>query len=459
MKTQSNLYVSEENSPAEMSDFIANYDFDYSFAVGHGNTVLTATKNIDNILDMPRWDLYKALERSDRNILEIADIWNITSGTPGDNYLVGDDFADLIFGLDGNDSLFGGLGNDVIAVHGGIDYVDGGDGNDFILYGQEVPTNPFGEFVGMGINLLAGKTYIVFSGIQPQTVDTLVNIENVGGSIGHDYIVGSHGDNILFGNTGNDDIYGLDGDDRLVGYGGQIGEIDTLSGGSPVIDGAEETISSDGQDVFVLGTERFLFYEGEGHAVVKDYQHGGEDGDIIQLHGSLDSYNFKPAFDDETMTSGDLEIYYHDDLIGIVENNWSVDLKFAGSGESFSVSWEPIVVSAEITSDVYDYHNGYYSGLFLEGTLYPDEAYYKEYDLVTLSAWDLELFEGTGASVAIISSDEYPSLGVGHYSDESYVSIFIGLDMPNASVLNLIFEEPGIDIPLHEWTEVTGTIS
>lgn len=429
MKTQLNPYASNVISQTKMGEFTANYDLAYSSVYG---------------ITVPHWGMQIALENIEFNILKIAEIENIIGGSYHDEEQIGSDNDDLVFGGDGNDSLFGGLGNDVLAGHDGSDYIDGGEGNDFVLYGQEYPYDSYaGEFIGMGINLLAGTTYIVFPGIQPQVVDTLINIENVGGSIGYDYIVGSHGDNILFGNTGNDDIYGLDGDDRLVGYGGQEGEIDTLSGGEPVIGGAEDTGLSDGQDTFVLGTERVLFYEGAGHAVVKDYQYGGEDGDIIQLHGSASDYTFMPVYDDGTMTSGDLEIYYGDDLIGIVENTLSADLEFANSGESIAVSWQPLVVSTEI--DYWLYENG----LFLEGTIHPGEAYYQEDEFMTLPAWDLDLFDGTGELVENISSDDPDTWYYGSYGQ-------IIFEPEIADILVLTFETASADIPMHEWTGVTA---
>lgn len=388
-----------------------------------------------------------------KNLLDLVDVDVIHEGSDDDDILFGTLGDDVMLGHGGNDSLLGGWGSDVLFGSEGSDHMDGGNGNDFVLYGREIPTDPFGEFIGMGINLLAGTTYIVFSGIQPQVVDTLVGIENVGGSIGHDYIVGSHGNNILFGNAGNDDIYGLDGDDRLVGYGGQEGEIDTLSGGEPVIGGAEDTGLSDGQDTFVLGSELVLFYEGAGHAVVKDYQYGGEDGDIIELHGSASDYTFTPIYDDEVLANSDLEIYYGDDLIGLIENTLTADLLFANSGEEITISWEPLVVSADLSapSTVYD------NGGWVEGLLYPGEAYYQDGYPVTLSAWDLELFDGTGELLESISSEGDPDAvkAVDFYN--SYGYIYFEAD-EIGGLFTLVFDTASADIPMYEWTGATGFI-
>jgi Ca2+-binding RTX toxin-like protein len=103
-------------------------------------------------------------------------------GTPGHDFIIGDDADNIISASAGTDAVQGGFGDDKI---------DGGPGND-ILYGQE------------------GN-------------DTLL-----GGS-GNDALFGSNGDDVINGGSGIDVLHGGAGNDRLDG--GVDSDADTLSGG------------------------------------------------------------------------------------------------------------------------------------------------------------------------------------------------------------------------------------
>jgi Ca2+-binding RTX toxin-like protein len=130
-----------------------------------------------------------------------------TSGTGGDdlaNVITGGSGNDWIYGGGGDDTLTGGDGDDQIFAAGngsGNDLVDGGNGSDWYSAGSSMS-------VGMSVNLMTGMAY-AYNG----EVDTLVNIENVRGTMQDDMLIGDNGDNVLRGRGGNDYLAGIGGTD------------------------------------------------------------------------------------------------------------------------------------------------------------------------------------------------------------------------------------------------------
>ena len=108
----------------------------------------------------------------------------LTSGTEGDDNLVGYDTSDLASGNGGNDYITGGLGNDTLI---------GGDGNDRLL-GQTDDDQLSG---GSGADYLDGG----------------VGSDLLLGGDDADYIKGSSGNDTLEGGKGDDVLIGDDGDD------------------------------------------------------------------------------------------------------------------------------------------------------------------------------------------------------------------------------------------------------
>jgi Ca2+-binding RTX toxin-like protein len=134
--------------------------------------------------------------------------------------------ADTYFGLGGNDNLQGGQGDDLI---------DGGEGADNAGY--------FSANAGVTVDLrLAGPQNVGAD----QGVDTLVSIENLGGSdVGDDRLTGSAANNALNGNGGADTLIALGGDDFLQGAAGA----DSLDGGV----GNDVLVGGGGNDTLVGG--------------------------------------------------------------------------------------------------------------------------------------------------------------------------------------------------------------
>lgn len=188
--------------------------------------------------------------------------WNDTFGTAGNDVITGNDGDDRIYGGDGVDKLQGNGGDDFIDGGAGSDFILGGAGADMLLGGADNDTISGGDgddiidggagndviIGGRGFNIIDGGagtdtvTYAsttlapgfsgVYADLDPEADvfgtmdgfevddDVLVNIENIRGSQGNDYLAGNSGANVLRGGDGNDILVGRNGVDTLFGGGG-----------------------------------------------------------------------------------------------------------------------------------------------------------------------------------------------------------------------------------------------
>ncbi|MES0871364.1 calcium-binding protein, partial [Pseudovibrio sp. SCP19] len=132
---------------------------------------------------------------------------NFLEGNAGNDELHGGGGYDILVGGLGNDTMYGDDGDDFLRGGAGADHLDGGAGEDWVSYTEYGDTGETSV-----INLSTGKGE---SGVA--VGDTYLNIENVNGSDGSDYIIGSDHANILSGRKGNDTLIGNGGDDKLYG--------------------------------------------------------------------------------------------------------------------------------------------------------------------------------------------------------------------------------------------------
>lgn len=140
--------------------------------------------------------------------------------------LSGGDGNDLINGGLQADKLYGGDGDDLLAGGGGSDLINGGAGSDEIRF--------FGATSGITIAL--GKnatTAATVSGFAAGT--TILDIENILGSLYADKFTGNDSANRFMGGSGNDVFFGMLGIDVLEGGANN----DTLDGGAgaDILDG------------------------------------------------------------------------------------------------------------------------------------------------------------------------------------------------------------------------------
>ncbi len=138
-------------------------------------------------------------------------------GSAGDDTLIGDNNANVIYGYAGKDHIEGGGGNDVIYSGGGGDYIDGGAGIDTLSYSDSWSKVVVNLTTGIGQGGAAA-------------FDTILNIENLVGSKFDDVLTGDAGNNTLNGGAGKDILHGGAGADLLIGGSGA----DVLDGGDGV---------------------------------------------------------------------------------------------------------------------------------------------------------------------------------------------------------------------------------
>ncbi|MGX9353399.1 calcium-binding protein (plasmid) [Shimia sp. W99] len=128
----------------------------------------------------------------------------------GSNYndaLRGDDTGNTLTGLDGHNTLLGGPGADWLTPGSGSDSVDGGVGMDTVSFVDLAQ--------GASIDLMAGTA------TSGGDTDTLVNVENITGSIFGDFIRGNASDNHIRGLGDYDWLVGSEGSDTFDGGNGR----------------------------------------------------------------------------------------------------------------------------------------------------------------------------------------------------------------------------------------------
>lgn len=224
-----------------------------------------------------------------RNVLSTDTFVGIENviGSAGADYIWMDWTANAIRGGDGDDHLIGGPGDDHIYGEAGDDELDAGDGSDFLDGGAGTDTVFWWTsryYWTPSVDLATGR--ITYAG--HDLVDTVVNIENVRGDMGHNFIGGDGVANVLMGIGGDDVIEGRGGNDLLIGdqatrptSSSQIGQ-DRISGG----DGNDVIVGDAGDDLLSggSGADRFEFDVGSGHDRITDFQSGM---DSIALFGGL----------------------------------------------------------------------------------------------------------------------------------------------------------------------------
>lgn len=159
-------------------------------------------------------------------------------GDDGPNSLDGEGGDDLIRGFGGDDFLEGFTGNDTLEGGAGRDTFRPGEGNDLVDGGTQ-PNDFNGDRVRYDREHERGGTQGVNVDLENETAtdafgdtDTLIDIEEVIGSVFDDTIVGSGADNYIEGGDGDDSLSGGDGRDSFRGSDGA----DTVDGGASFVE-------------------------------------------------------------------------------------------------------------------------------------------------------------------------------------------------------------------------------
>ncbi|GGW41282.1 hypothetical protein GCM10011452_32050 [Gemmobacter lanyuensis] len=197
--------------------------------------------------------------------------------------LYGDDGNDTLLGETGADRLYGGAGADRLVGGSENDLLNGGAGNDTMNGGLGADRAEFetGPSQAMTVRLNAGTAV-------GQGTDTLIGIEHVTTGQGDDLIVGNAANNSLIAGAGADRLFGGDGSDRLMGGRGA----DTLTGGA--------------------NADRFIFGQGDGTDVVRDFQNGVDRFEITSGAASFAGISVVDAGENVRITFSNVTIIVED---------------------------------------------------------------------------------------------------------------------------------------------------
>ncbi|MEM7211650.1 MAG: Ig-like domain-containing protein [Pseudomonadota bacterium] len=177
---------------------------------------------------------------------DTADVTVVIQGE--DAALAGDELDNMLNGTDGNDVLIGNAGNDTLRGGDGEDSMDGGEGDD-IFYVNSAGDTVI-EAAGEGYDRVnTSITYTLTENVEMGTVTGTADLD----------LTGNVEDNWLNGNGGANVLSGLGGNDRLQGRGGD----DVLNGGQ----GNDNLYGN-------AGTDTFVFTDGDGIDVIRDFESG-----------------------------------------------------------------------------------------------------------------------------------------------------------------------------------------
>ena len=149
-----------------------------------------------------------------------------------------------VTGSDGNDDLTGDFQNNRLDGGAGDDVLRGAAGQDVLVGGTGINTADYSATSsGVDVNLTAGQASMDGNG----SVDTLLQIQNVKGSVYDDSLIGDAEDNLLEGGNRDDILEGRAGDDVLDGGAGEDTVDYRQAVSSVVVNLASNTASDDGE--------------------------------------------------------------------------------------------------------------------------------------------------------------------------------------------------------------------
>ncbi|MFO0295361.1 MAG: hypothetical protein ACK51F_18640, partial [Rhodospirillales bacterium] len=108
------------------------------------------------------------------------------------------------------ENIIGGSGNDLLTGDATSNTLSGGGGNDQLNGGAGFDAADY-SYLSTGITATLNALGTATVSVSATDVDTLISIENIGGSTGNDLLVGDATANVLRGNQGNDVLSGGDG--------------------------------------------------------------------------------------------------------------------------------------------------------------------------------------------------------------------------------------------------------
>ena len=210
-----------------------------------------------------------------------------------DTFIFTEEYSDYASGFFGHSQVIdGGFG---------IDTINAAAVDSNTVINLELGT---GQIDGMAVNIVGVEDVFSGDGDDELVGNHLRN--NLSGMRGSDLLIGGAGNDILDGGKGDDVLIGVEPSDWEAGS----GEYDTLTGGR-------------GADTFVLGDAYEAFYAVAGYALITDFSR--LEGDLLTLHGNLSDYSLGYG-DWAGGLAQDTLIYHQNDVIGLVQDNTSLNL-------------------------------------------------------------------------------------------------------------------------------------
>ncbi len=247
-------------------------------------------------------------------------------GSPHDDAITGNRFANILSGLSGNDELDGLRGNDTLLGGSGDDDLDGGRGNDKLEGGSgaDVLTGGDGDDIAsyagsmMGVTVRLHNSKFMGGDAKGDTFGAMVaatytdkdedeqevmlpDIMNLTGSGNADVLAGDFRNNIIMGGGGDDKIYGgPDPSDLDPMNRGDATNMDTLMG-----EGGNDMIwGGSGSDTLDGGAGNDMLRGGAGNDVLR----GGAGSDMIYADAddaSIDGYGVDDDGNDQNVDTDD----------------------------------------------------------------------------------------------------------------------------------------------------------
>jgi Ca2+-binding RTX toxin-like protein len=247
---------------------------DYSVGVVLNANTIT---NIEEIIFESNFTY--ALTMNDGNVaagqnLTIATSLNATAHVDGSAELDG---SFNMRGGNQNDSFTGGAGDDAIRGRSGNDIMHGGGGNDYLngglgddLYDGGAGKNRAAFYDGTGSIAHGVTVTLEIQGVAQNTqdgMDTLVNIQDLSGTVFDDVLTGDANANWIWAEGGNDTVAGHGGDDVIY-----IGPLSAVAPGTDIANGngGNDTLSFNDNGTLLASITFSLALQGVAQATGVD---------------------------------------------------------------------------------------------------------------------------------------------------------------------------------------------
>lgn len=246
-------------------------------------------------------------------------------GSSYNDFLIGDNGANILTGLAGNDTLEGRAGDDTLDGGAGEDTLWGSDGNDILRGGDQNDT-----LVGdLGNDILEG-------GFGDDSLDAGLGDDTLTDLEGNNTFYAGEGNNFVIAGSGNDFIYAGAGFD-IINAGDGLNKI--FAG-----EGFNQITSGEGNDIIYTGTSRDIINAGNGNNQVY-----ASEGLNNIFTGSGDDTIYAGSSNDLIDAGNGRNLIYAAEGNNLIVTGSGNDIVYAGSGSDwiFTGAGDDVIYAAE----------------------------------------------------------------------------------------------------------------